>query len=326
MKRTQYNLVIAMLSTIIVLLAVNVFLLTRRQAGKTISENPRNEKQFIWTPPDTSGIPFTEKGDLIRYGRELIVHTAKYFGPRGSISQFENGLNCQNCHLAAGARLFANNFSEAASAYPVFRPRTERYISLAGRVNGCMQRSLDGRAIDSTSREMEAFIAYFDWLGKGVEKNIPVLGAGTEKLVFLNRAADPLRGKTIFTNTCASCHGMNGEGKLNQSDIEYLYPPLWGPHSYNMGAGFYQISKLASFVKNNMPFGTTYHSPVLTNEQAWDVAAFINSQLHPEFRFIQNDWPDIAAKPVDYPFGPYADTFSARQHKYGPYTEITKLK
>lgn len=326
MKKIHFKIVIMMLSIMIVLLAVNVFLLTRNQRINAINENPRNEKQFVWMPPDTSGIPLTEKGNLIRYGRELIIHTAKYFGPRGSVSRFENGLNCQNCHLAAGTRLFANNFSEASSAYPAFRPRTERYISLAGRVNGCMQRSLNGRAIDSTSREMNAFIEYFDWLGKGVEKNIQVLGAGTEKLPFLTRAADPIRGKGIFTNNCASCHGMNGEGKLNQSGIEYLYPPLWGPHSYNMGAGFYRISKLASFVKNNMPFGTTYHSPVLTNEQAWDVAAFVNSQPHPEFRFIQNDWPDIAKKPFDYPFGPFADAFSASQHKYGPYQAIAKLK
>ena len=73
-----------------------------------------------------------------------------------------------------------------------------------------------------------------------------------------------------------------------------------------------------------MPFGTTYHDPVLTDEQAWDVAAYVNSQPHPVYRHLQNDWKNVAAKPFDYPFGPYADTFSERQHKYGPFSEIKK--
>lgn len=324
MKKVHYITVITVLIIFIVLLATNVILLSKNRGSNITEDKPRGENSYLWTPPDTADIPPTKNGNLIRYGRNLIVHTAQYFGPKGRISQTENGLNCQNCHLAAGTRLFGNNFSLAASSYPVFRPRANRYISLADRVNDCMQRSMNGKAIDNTSEEMKAFIAYFEWIGKDVDGKGRVFGAGEQKVPRLRRSADPGEGKVVFINNCASCHGLHGEGKLDQGDIEYRYPPLWGPHSYNMGAGMYRLSKFTSFIKNNMPFGTTYHNPVLSDEQAWDVAAFVNSQPRPEYQFIRNDWHNIAAKPFDYPFGPYADTFTERQHKYGPFSAIKK--
>ena len=74
-----------------------------------------------------------------------------------------------------------------------------------------------------------------------------------------------------------------------------------------------------------MPFGADYQHPTLTDEQAWDVAAFINSQHRPS-KDISKDWPRLSGKPIDHPFGPYADTFSEAQHKYGPYTEIARYK
>jgi thiosulfate dehydrogenase len=80
---------------------------------------------------------------------------------------------------------------------------------------------------------------------------------------------------------------------------------------------------MAGYVKDNMPFGVSYGNPQLTDEQAWDVAAFINSQPHPD-KDLSKDWPQKNTKPFDYPFGPYADSFSAWQHKYGPYDPITK--
>ena len=71
-----------------------------------------------------------------------------------------------------------------------------------------------------------------------------------------------------------------------------------------------------------MPFGTSYKKPYLSNEQAWDVAAYINSRPRPAFKELQKDWPDISGKSVDYPFGPYIDSFSESQHKYGPFNPI----
>ncbi len=310
----------------LVLVILAWFVLTHSSANteKKHSRVKGNEETFIWKAPDTTDIPQTGEGNMIRYGRNLIAHTARYFGPEGKISQAANGMNCQNCHVAAGTRLLGNNFCLVASSYPKYRNRGGSCVSIVGRINGCMERSMNGLPIDSASREMKALIAYMKWIGKDVPQSQKVFGVGVEKLLFLNRAADSAKGRVVFETICGACHGKNGQGQWNSDLSEYQYPPLWGPHSYNTGAGLYRISKFAGYVKNNMPFGTTYHAPVLTNEEAWDVAAFVNSQPRPQFRDLQNDWPDISQKPIDYPFGPYADTFTERQHKYGPFTKMTE--
>jgi thiosulfate dehydrogenase len=99
---------------------------------------------------------------------------------------------------------------------------------------------------------------------------------------------------------------------------EWKYPPLWGAESYNTGAGLFRISRFAAFIKANMPYGVTAESPLLTDEQAWDIAAFVNSRPRPH-RDFPSDWPDLSAKPIDHPFGPYADQYGEEDHKYGPY-------
>ncbi|PJJ76125.1 thiosulfate dehydrogenase [Thermoflavifilum aggregans] len=293
----------------------------------------RSAPYIFWTPPDTSTLPHTAEGDLIRYGRLLIVHTARYLGPKGKIAHISNGMNCQNCHLAAGTLPFANNFSLVASTYPKYRARNDRVETVAFRVNACLKRSLNGEALDTHSREMKAFVAYLSWIGGQLHARISagsqtqkVWGSGTEKLKYLKRAADTGAGRLVFMTYCQNCHGPRGEGLWVDSTGEYQYPPLWGKHSYNTGAGMYRISQFAAFVKNNMPYGTSYLHPQLTDDQAWDVAAFVNSQPRQAYRDLKYDWPKIADKPVDYPFGPYADSFQQQQHKYGPFEEIEKSR
>jgi thiosulfate dehydrogenase len=111
---------------------------------------------------------------------------------------------------------------------------------------------------------------------------------------------------------------------LNKQGTAFVYPALWGPHSYNIGASLYRLSKFAGFVKDNMPFGSDHKHRQLTDEQAWDVAAFVDSQPHPS-KDLSADWPNPNAKPYDYPFGPFADNvFSNEQRKYGPYGPIKK--
>lgn len=278
-----------------------------------------------WTPPDTSAIPHSAEGRLIRYGRSLIAATAIYYGPKGSIAREANGLNCQNCHLDAGTRPFANSFAAVASTYPKYRDRSGKVESIEFRINECLERSLNGKQIDSGCREMRAMVAYLIWVGQGVPRGIKPKGAGAEELPFLNREADTAKGRIVYQAKCQSCHGIQGEGVLNAAQTAYVYPPLWGEHSYNVSAGLYRISKFAAYIKSSMPFGATQANPQLTDEQTWDVAAFVNTQPHP-FKFFKYDWPQIATKPVDYPFGPYADGFSEKQHKYGPFGPIQKAK
>ncbi|MEO8720063.1 MAG: c-type cytochrome [Ginsengibacter sp.] len=291
---------------------------SNKERKRTIAIDPQDTLSVEWHAPDISEIPATPKGELISYGRELIIHTASYFGPKGKISTKANGLNCQNCHLYAGTKLFGNNFSLVATTYPKYRARSGGDETITARVNGCMERSMNGSPIDTTSREMHAMIAYLNWIGKDVPKNRKILGSGTETLPYLNRPADAVKGKIVYIFKCARCHGNDGQGILRNDSSEYYFPPLWGKNSYNIAAGIYRISNLAAFVKTNMPFGATHNFPLLSNEEAWDVAAFVNSQPHPYMDY-RKDFPVLTTKPIDYPFGPYADNFSENQHKYGPF-------
>jgi thiosulfate dehydrogenase len=169
-------------------------------------------------------------------------------------------------------------------------------------------------------------VAYLKWVGAGVPKGVRPTGAGTQDLELLKRAADAKKGKQVFDAQCSRCHGANGEGQKRFDSSGYAYPPLWGPDSYNTGAGLYRLSKLSAYIHDNMPYGTTSHeSPQLTVEQSWDVAAFISSQPRPQKRFSE-DWPKLSDKAFDYPFGPYTDHFNESEHKYGPFEPIKKEK
>ncbi|NCI46479.1 c-type cytochrome [Sediminibacterium sp. WSJ-3] len=278
-----------------------------------------------WRGAGLNQIPVDSAGMLIRYGRELVSNTSVYLGPNGRVATVSSGMNCQNCHLEAGTKPWGNNYGAVAAVYPKYRDRSGSIESIEKRVNDCIERSLNGIAIDNNSREMKAFVAYIKWLGNEVPKGTTPKGTGIMALPLLDRAADPVKGKTVYVNTCQRCHGVNGEGQPNAAGNGYAYPPLWGPHSYNDGAGLYRLSRLAGYVKNNMPDPTSYHAPALTDEQAWDVAAFINSQPRPA-KDISKDWPDITKKPFDHPFGPFADSFPAHQHKYGPFGDLKKKK
>jgi thiosulfate dehydrogenase len=122
-----------------------------------------------------------------------------------------------------------------------------------------------------------------------------------------------------------SCHGPEGKGLADRATNGYLYPPLWGEHSYNNGAGLFRLSRFAGYVYDNMPYRSFYdNKPQLSYEQAWDVAAFVNSQPRP-VADLSEDWPDISLKPFDHPYGPYTDGFSEQQHKYGPYKPIQAI-
>jgi len=321
--KSNWQLVIIILAILIVVLA-DLMNSTRQSANPALHATFNDS---AWVPPslyydEVSG----EERKLIAYGEDLIANTSAYFGPGGSVAQISNGMNCQNCHLHAGKKNWGNNFSAVYSTYPKFRERSGAIETIYKRVSDCFERSLNGMAPDSTSKEYRAIFAYIKWVGKNVKKGEKPIGSGLEKLSYPDRAADPIKGKAVYVAQCQSCHGSNGDGQLSLNGHGYTYPPLWGEHSYNIGAGLYRLGSFAGYVKNNMPFNQATHSnPKLTNEEAWDVAAFVNSQPRPQ-KDINKDWPDISKKPVDYPFGPYADGFTEEQHKFGPFKPILEKK
>ncbi|WP_215224017.1 c-type cytochrome [Echinicola shivajiensis] len=279
----------------------------------------------MWQAPDWKTVEEEANAEDIKYGKELIVHTAEYLGPKGKVMAISNGLNCQNCHLQAGTVPLGNNYGAVGSSYPKVRARSGKSTDIAGRINDCFERSLDGQALPKDSKELKAMVAYMKWLGKDVPKGEKAEGSGIYSLAYMDRAADPIKGKAVYDNNCQACHQADGQGMLNPSGSEYIYPPLWGENSYNNGAGLYRLSRFAGYVKVNMPLGASVENPMLSDEEAWDVAAYVNSMERPE-KDLSGDWPDISKKPVDHPFGPYEDDFSEEQHKFGPFKPIQIAK
>ncbi len=279
----------------------------------------------IWIAPDIGAIPHTSEGELIRYGRSLIVNTSWYLGPNGKVASSSNGMNCQNCHLEGGSKMFGNNYSAVYANYPKYRDRSGKVENIFKRINDCVERSLNGTSLDSNSREMKAISSYINWMGHAVPKGKKPQGSGISDLKFLDRAADTVKGHTVYMQYCRNCHGPEGEGLKKVDATGYIYPPLWGKHSFTTAAGLYRISRMAGFVADNMPFGSTHQHPGIAEDKAWDVAAFINSQPRPNKKYPK-DWPNLSGKPIDYPFGPYSDQFSEIQHKYGPFDPVQNAR
>ncbi len=281
------------------------------------------EMASFWKPADINLITDVSLKKQVEYGRELITHTAKYLGPNGSVKKITNGMNCNNCHLDAGTKAWGNNYGSVYSMYPKMRARSGQVENLYKRISDCMERSLNGQTLKEDSKEIKAMIAYIEYIGKDVPKGEEATAAGIYNLEFLPRAADTIEGKKLYNKMCVRCHQANGQGTMDQEKIEYVYPPLWGDNSYNQGAGLYRISRFAGYIKYNMPQGATYDKPQLSNEQAWDIAAYVATQPRPIKDFSQ-DWPNISKKPIDHPFGPFSDEFTEKQHKFGPFEPIKK--
>lgn len=289
--------------------------------NQTIVDN--QEDKIAFTPPDTSRIPNDETGKLIWYGRELLLKTAYYIGPNGVKGKFlGNKMNCSSCHLEGGTKPYGLNYFSTYANYPQYRSRENRVLTLAERVNNCIERPHLGRPLPIKSTEMLAILAYIKWVGEEVPASEHGGSDVRIDIDFLDEPADTINGKIVYDNVCKSCHGENGEGKLRIDGISYEFPPLWGPKSYPPGSSMHRIIVAAQFIKANMPFGTTYENKKLTDKEAFDVAAFINSDQHRRPQKKGVDYPDNSTKPIDIPYGPYDDPFTATQHKYGPFKPI----
>ena len=181
---------------------------------------------------------------------------------------------------------------------------------------------MNGRALPLDSREMKAVSSYMRWLSTGIPAGARLIGAGTMQIKEPDRAADFTRGAQTYAQVCAACHGPDGSGVRAQDGLGYQFPPLWGPDSFNNGAGMSRLLTAAAYAKHNMPLGTRFDAPLLTDEEAYDVAGYIVSQKRPEKPGLEKDYPIRLQKPIDAPYGPYADGFPAQQHRFGPFGPI----
>jgi thiosulfate dehydrogenase len=278
-----------------------------------------------WTPPDITTVGDDPLGKLVKYGHALVTDTANQIGPTVSDPAMRysgNSLNCQSCHLQAGTQAYAMPLVGVWGQFPQYRGREGEVTVLETRINGCMERSMNGRALPFDGREMKALLAYMKWLSTNIADGAKLVGAGILRVKEPGRAADLRHGAKVYADFCAACHQDNGLGQRAERGAGYQFPPLWGPDSYNNGAGMGRLLTAAAFAKHNMPIGTTFDAPLLADDDAYDVAAYINSQARPDKPNLERDYPNRLQKPLDAPYGPYADGFSAEQHKYGPYEPI----
>lgn len=303
------------------------FLTTLADAERTIAP-PLEVKgsSGAWAVPLMKDIPQGEEGDLIRYGALLLTDTYAQLGSAAKDEKMRfsgNGLNCTSCHQDNGTKQFGLPWMGVSQMYPQYRGREDKVAGLEERINGCFERSMNGKAMAVDSREMKAMVAYINWLSKDMPKD--VFGLATPKFEGPNRKADVKKGEEVYNRFCMSCHGENGDGYQSISAVgsgSHVAPALWGANSYNNGAGMNRLLTNAAFVHSNMPLGTVWNHPAITNEDTYDVAGYLSSKERPHMSGLEKDYPKLEKKAVDCPYPPYADDFSQEQHQYGPFQPI----
>ncbi len=236
-------------------------------------ELPANSKNAIqFTPPNEDTITNNAFGDAVRYGKSLFQNTQqlrdKYVG---------NNLNCVNCHLDRGRKANSAPLWAAYPMYPAYRKKNDHVNTIEERIQGCFKYSMNGTAPPAGSKILTALVTYHYWLATGAPVGKPLLGRGYPKLTKPLKKPSFTRGKKIFKSKCAICHGDQGQGTKNKN--RYAFPALWGTGSFNWGAGMHRINTAADFIKANMPLGKPNS---LTDQQAWDVAAFMNGHDRPQ--------------------------------------------
>jgi len=190
-----------------------------------------------------------------------------------------NSLRCASCHLDNGLRRDAMPWVGSYARFPQYRARSGKVDLIEDRINDCFLRSMNGRALAPAGRDMRDIVAYLAFLSTGIPVGAEMEGQGLAQLKPLKGDLD--RGVAIFSSTCTRCHGPNGQGTA-------LAPPLWGPRSYNVGAGMARIPTAASFIHAVMPIDRAQR---LTEQQAFDVATSINTRPRPNFPPKIHDWP-----------------------------------
>ena len=258
-------------------------------------EDPNQDIKTYTIPQDTA-IVDEPNAEQIFYGKRLLNETKRLLPEHVGAD-----MNCNSCHIAQGKIPLGDPYINSFNFYPRVMPRAGKEVNLVQRINGCFQRSMNGKPLPPESEEMQAMIAYMKWLAQNTPKEqlVDIRNAG---VVDESLVADPVRGEQIYYAQCAACHGDDGEGTYDtRGDV--VFPPLWGDKSFNIGAGMARTYKAAAFVKYNMPMGIQTrglwgHGNVLSDQDAVDVAEFFAHKPRPDFPGKENDWPTVP-KPKD---------------------------
>ncbi len=225
-----------------------------------------------FTPPDIDDLPDGDFGEAVRLGRNIFNDTQTY-----ARAYVGNGLNCVNCHLDAGRKADSGPLWAAYGMFPAYREKNSLVNTYEDRLAGCFRFSMNGKEPPRGSKELVALMSYSYWMSRGAPIGVELKGRGYPKLAAPAQPADAARGQKIYDANCAICHGSDGQG-TRLSNGRYAFPPLWGGDSFNAGAGMTQVHNAAAFIRANMPLG---QGNTLTEQEAWDVAKFMNSHPRP---------------------------------------------
>ncbi|MEO8935623.1 MAG: c-type cytochrome [Burkholderiaceae bacterium] len=239
------------------------------------SVKPAAEQAIVtlaFTPPGDSAIPNTPFGEQVRLGQAIFNDT------KGHAGQFVgNDLRCASCHLDAGRLANASPLWAAYVAYPAYRAKNGHVNTLAERMQGCFRYSMDGKAPPLGDKVLVALETYAYFLAKGAPVGKELEGRGYPTPAKPPVPMDFARGGKVFEEKCSLCHGGDGQGQVAHGDV--VFPPLWGPRSFNWGAGMSSVKNAAGFIKGNMPLS---QGNTLTDQEAWDVALFMDSHERPQ--------------------------------------------
>lgn len=275
---------------------------------------------------DVSKLPDDHYGRLARYGKDLTDRTFAHIGPQAknpAMRYAGNNLACSSCHQASATKAFAMPWVGVHASFPQYRAREDEVSTVEERINGCMERSMAGKPLPLDSTELKAFMTYIHFLSKDVPTGAKVEGQGLPPFKAPNRRADTVAGGQVYAAKCAVCHGTEGQGLRTGAPGEgYTFPPLWGADSFNNGAGMGRLLFASAFIKTNMPLGAQHGQPQLSDDEAYDVAAFMLSHPRPQKANLERDFPARWNKPVDAAFPPYVDGAPADQHKFGPFAPL----
>jgi thiosulfate dehydrogenase len=237
-----------------------------------------------WRPPSLDKLPNDSLGNAVRRGLALVTATPD------SLRRFVGAnLTCTSCHLDQGRRGTAAPLTGVFARYPKYIERSGAVVSMEDRVNYCMTRSLAGTRLPNGSREMQDIVAYLAYMARGVPigAHLPVEGMPT----MPKGVGDTVHGAQVYVAACARCHGADGAGVAK-------VPALWGRLSFSVGASMARQERAASFIRHNMPFDKP---GTLSDQEAYDVAAYITAKPRPDLPDKARDWP-LGGAPADVPY------------------------
>ena len=260
--------------------------------GRRVGPASADARPAALQGPADSLIPDGPLGAAIRRGRALLLATAESLP-----THVGNKLRCVSCHLDGGRRS-SGSWVGVFARYPQYRARSATVETLQYRINDCFRRSMNGLPLATDGPDMRDIVAYLWFLSRDVPVAPAPMSNRLAKWAAL--AADTAAGARVYATACVKCHGEGGEGTA-------VAPPVWGTHSYNIGAGMARVRTAAAFISDNMPFD---QPGTLTDQQALDVAAYVNVHARPDFPDKVHDWPNGDAPP-DVAYA----TDAARHHR-----------